>query len=292
MLLTTAMMRPRMRAVRAVFEARGSIRRAACLLSGIDHQLQTRSHFNTTLASSTTNNTTMLANALTLGLVGFAAAAPFAATTPFTRRQVIPNYPEKSLSQGFKLVANVTDLSQDLSPSVNYFEVAGYHTGAAMNAAVLTESNGRVFYANGTIEEWRYARSNVISDSGGVQPFPEGLQMTLEEGQENLYAGTLNVGAGTAGIVSSRFPEPYSFMLPGSFAICPEHVGGVPEAKQLVLKRVDGLVVPADCAPVNLVPQCAELPELPEGAISSHEFVLDTACYPDVSELPWSVYGP
>lgn len=78
-----------------------------------------------------------------------AGAASLVSAVPLESRQVIPHYPENSLSTGFRLVANVTDPATDLTPSVDGWEFTGIHTGAGLNDVVLTSEAGRIFYHNG-----------------------------------------------------------------------------------------------------------------------------------------------
>jgi len=238
----------------------------------------------------------MISTAFTLSLLGLAAA------TPIASRDVVPNYPPKEISKGFNLVVNVTDPSADFSPSIQNSFIASIHTGAGLALVGITSdiASSRTFYVNGTVEEVRYSRSNVLSD-GGTPPTPQGLQLAPVEGSETLSTATMNFGPGTAGVGLSRFPEPYVFLTPETFVACntslPYYQGKYFVTIQRAATTVDedGEInrnIPEGCAPVRLIPQCAKLPELPSDAYSSHEFAADSSCYKNVAALNWKEYGP
>jgi hypothetical protein len=232
---------------------------------------------------------------LTLGLAALATAAP-------TKRQVVPHYPTTSRSTGFTLVANVTSLSADFVPSVNNWVVSTAHVGAGQNIAVLTpetdEYQGRIFYQNGTAEEVHYHQTTIITD-GSTPLVPYGVQVPATAGPDV----TISVGAGT-NLYLTGFPEPYSYIGgPGTFVACNETLAYY-NANFITLQyayptftNAEGNYefnpnIPAGCAPVHLVPQCATLNDLPAGSFSSHEFAANIACYDDVSAIVWSEYGP
>jgi len=237
---------------------------------------------------------------LSLGLMGLAASA-----APLESRQVVPNYPPHSFSKGFRLIANVTDPSTDLTPSINGQIFTGIHTGPPYNEGVVlsgAETSGRIFYQNGTAEEIRYHSANVLSD-GGTPLFPWGIDVQAN-GEAVEPTVTINGGEGTKGVALSTFPDPYSYLTgtaPGTFAVCSRNVPYYGEDFTVVryiygvFNATTGLYernVPDDCAVIRLIPECATLPELPEGSMSSHEFAADSKCYEDVSAIDWSQYGP
>lgn len=79
-----------------------------------------------------------------------------------------PIAPPWSQSTSFRLVANVT--GADLTPSVQNYILTSYHVGAGLAAAVLVPNDeattGRQFYVNGTAEDVRYNRGNILSSGG------------------------------------------------------------------------------------------------------------------------------
>jgi hypothetical protein len=233
---------------------------------------------------------------LSLGLLGLASAAPLES------RQVVSNYPPTAISKGFRLVANVTDPSTDLTPPINGQIFSGIHTGAALSEAVISEGDGRVFYQNGTAEELRYRSASTLSD-GGTPPFPWGILVQAQE-EASEAAVSINGGTGTKSVQLSQFPEPYSYLTgtaPGTFAVCPRLVPYYNQVFNVIRFAYDAFnegtaqyesTVPEDCVAVRLLPECATLAELPEGSISSHEFAADSQCYEDVQSIDWSLYGP
>lgn len=250
----------------------------------------------------------MFTSIVTLSLAALAAAAPS------SKRQIIPNYPPTSQSRGFKLIANVTDLSSDFNPSIRNWVVEGAHTGAGTNTAVLTPydpatNNGRTFYLNGTAEDVHYGNTHVLTDAG-TPPAPFGIYTQNKTEFEYLYPDehgvSINVGAGT-GTTVTRFPEPYAYILSGTgsgtYVACNNTVpyyGTTFITLEYAYETFTGpdggyeynANIPEGCAPVRLLPQCTELNELPEDALSSHEFAANNTCYPDVASIDWSQYGP
>jgi hypothetical protein len=230
-------------------------------------------------------------------IAGLAAMATLTAAAPVDSPApgpgpIIPNYPHASSSQGFRLVVNVTNPSLDFDTPINGFYVNSIHVGAARNLVGVTDYPGRIFYQNGTIEEWRYARSTMISDESG---YPYGLSLAADDDNEEpeSYTARLDVGFGTPGLVLSRFPEPYVFALWEQWVACDEALEYYSGRHFVILKRVlQGAEVPGNCVAVRLLPQCTALPELPDWAGASHEFALESACYEDVASLDWSQYGP
>ncbi|KAK7749115.1 hypothetical protein SLS62_008402 [Diatrype stigma] len=242
-------------------------------------------------------------NALTtLGLVGLASAVPLSS------RNIIPNYPKTVQSQGFQLIVNVTDPAHDLTPSVNGWAFDAIHVGAAMNDAVITDdvARGRVFYQNGTAEQIHYGGGSILSDAG-TPPAPYGVQVASKDvaAAHNGEAGvTVNVGGGTPGVLLTRFPEPESYLRApaiGTYAICPRNEPYYNKVYNVLRWTYDTFnnetalyesTVPDDCVAVTLLPQAADLPELPEGSISSHEFAVTSSVYEDVKSIDWTQYGP
>jgi hypothetical protein len=236
----------------------------------------------------------MVSSALSLGLM-----AALTAASPLASRQVVPNYPPTSTSQGFHLVVNVTDPSADFDPPINNQYVTSIHVGPPLNLVGVSPTAGRIFYQNGTAEEVRYGQSTVISD-GATPPSPFGLSLAPDEGSDVVSTARLDAGPGTTGIVLSRFPEPYVFLLPQTYLACKEFVEYY-QSEFIIIKQADVSIdedgsinynVPDNCAAVRLLPECTELNELPDDAYSSHEFAYHSQCYEDVSELVWSEYGP
>lgn len=245
-------------------------------------------------------------NALTtLGLVGLVGLV---SAVPLSSRNIVPNYPKTVQSQGFQLIVNVTDPAHDLTPSVNGWAFDAIHVGAGLNHAVITDdvARGRVFYQNGTGEEIHYGGGSILSDSGSP-PSPYGVQVASKDdaaANNGEAEVTVNVGGGTPGALLTRFPEPESYLrapAQGTYAICPRNEPYYSKEYNVVRWTYDSFnketalyesTVPDDCVAVTLLPQIADLPELPEGSISSHEFAVTSNVYEDVKSIDWSQYGP
>ncbi|KZZ98368.1 hypothetical protein AAL_02886 [Moelleriella libera RCEF 2490] len=238
----------------------------------------------------------MQITAAALSLVGLAAASPLA------QRQVVPNYPSTQVSKAFHLVVNVTDLAKDFSPSIQNTYVSSIHVGAGLALVGTTSgpSKGRIFYQNGTLEEQRYSKSNVLTDSG-TPPFPSGLRLLLDPDSQYVSTAEIDGGSGDAGIGITSFPEPYAFLYPETWAACKEALPYYQGREYIIIKQAKTSVdqsgtinknIPEGCAPVRLVPECTALNELPEGSLANHDHALDVKCYPDVRSLDWTKYGP
>jgi hypothetical protein len=225
----------------------------------------------------------MIAPALFLGLVGLTAASPL-----FIPPDIAPRATAPSTSKGFRLVVNVTDPSRDFdTPIQNYF-IASIHTGAglALVGVNRNEQTGRIFYQNGTEEEYQASQATTITD-GGTPLFPVGLKLTKDE-ESSLSVATLDNGPGTPGIQVSALKK-FTYLLPETFFACNESLAYYGGKKFIVIKQTNFIKdVPEDCAPIRLVPECAELEDLPAGSFSTHDFALDTRCYDDVESVNWN----
>ncbi|KND93971.1 hypothetical protein TOPH_01542 [Tolypocladium ophioglossoides CBS 100239] len=238
----------------------------------------------------------MIASALTLGLVGLAAASPVA------DRRVVPHYPGTSLSKGFRLVINVTDHCKDFHPPIQNTYISSIHTGAGL-ALVGNSADAeyaRIFYQNGTAQEKRFGGITTISDSG-TPPFPSGFKLVKDPGSETVSTAHLDGGLGSKGVGITAFPEPYAFLTPETYAACNESQPYYRGKYLIIIKQAQVTVdenggihrnIPEGCAPVRLLPECTQLNSLPKGSYSSHEFAIEDRCYKDVKSIKWSEYGP
>ncbi len=239
----------------------------------------------------------MLSLLLTLGLA-FAAAA--------STGQDPGCIPRPSASRGFRLVVNVTDPSSDLSPSIQGSFLSLAHIGPAQNRAIILPTEGPVFYQNGTFKDITMQRIGILTD-GGTPPFPEGLTYASDSGTNTTQGAPLfvNAGASGGGTRLTRLWDPYSYLtilsnvVESTLVVCNSTIPYYGESRffnvvNWVTARRDAtgthLVLPEGCAAIRLVPQCAVLNELPEGAYSSHEFAQEVRCYEDVGAIDWSKY--
>ncbi|POR36790.1 Uncharacterized protein TPAR_03046 [Tolypocladium paradoxum] len=238
----------------------------------------------------------MIASALTLGLIGLAAASPVA------DRPVVPHYPDTSESKAFHLVINVTDRCKDFNPPIQNTYIASIHTGAglALVGNLADEGYARIFYQNGTAQEQRSGGITTISDSG-TPPFPSGFKLVKDPGSETVSTAHLDGGLGSKGVGITTFPEPYAFLMPETYAACNESLPYYHGKHFIIIKQAQLTVdenggihhnIPEGCAPVRLLPECTTLNDLPKGSYSSHEFVIEARCYKDVKSIKWSEYGP
>jgi len=214
-----------------------------------------------------------------------ASILAFFSTLASTAPTTFPNYPPTSLSQNFRLVANVT--GTDLPTPINDYVLTSYHFGAGTDLAILvpntTVTSGRIFYLNGTAEEVRYHNADVLSDQG-TPLSPAGLSINLDG------SVLINAGVGESGIGLTQFPDPISELsgkttagLGGSFYACFVHFPPDSSAVQLLFKTF-GEETPAGCADVTLLPQCSE------GSGLAHPTANTVNCYADVAGIDWTFY--
>ncbi len=176
------------------------------------------------------------------------------------------------------LVANITDLSKDLSPSVNHWKVTGSHIGAGQSTAVLTPEVGRTFFENGTDDN-----IGIATDGGR---YPWGLTIIRPSpdstGPDNIEWVGIQIGLAPkgVGILTDNATSPQVYV-PGSgtFVVCNETnpVYGRPQypVKFVRTTLVDGAAhqdIPALCAPITLLAQCATLDPLEGDAEYDHEY--------------------
>lgn len=214
-----------------------------------------------------------------VGLASLAAAAP-------TPGPACPagGHPPVSQSKGFTLVVNVTDLATDLEPSVQGYTLSTIHDGAGQAVAGLYNDSAPVWYLNGTDADIKDKSGSIIMD-GGTPPFPMGIDVLAAK--DGVSSVRVDAGPGTPGVQLAT--DRYTYVTApkaGTYAACREPLAYYGGREFLVLKHAEG-DVPEGCAEIKLLPQCAELEALPEGAISSHEFARDVDCYEDVSSIKW-----
>ncbi|KAI6086870.1 hypothetical protein F4821DRAFT_237645 [Hypoxylon rubiginosum] len=236
---------------------------------------------------------TMLAN-LPWQFALLAFTAPVSSANPILARQEAP-YPPSTFSQGFKLIANVTDRSHDLSPPIHGWALQGAHIGAGLNSAVLNNTTpGMIFYQNGTLADVSRQQSDMLTDVG--KPLtPYGIIMRYPSDADKVVALGIDAGSGTAGITLTDPPYPMTELsaYASQFAACKENVPYYPPDREFVVVKAfrDGYEVPDNCVVVKFLPQCAALPDLPEGSFSSHEFANTSRCFEDPANIDWPKYS-
>ncbi|EFY92114.1 hypothetical protein MAC_01715 [Metarhizium acridum CQMa 102] len=226
-----------------------------------------------------------------LVLASLAAASPMAS-------QPGSDYPEKFSSQGFHLVVNNTDLSRELPDPVHHMFLSSIHIGPPSNllGTSSTAETPRVFYQNATEDEFRSGHGHILSD-GGSPRISYGLSSRLEENVADAFVFRLDAGPGQHGVAISPGHHPYAFLKVPGLALCNEPVKYHNGKRMNILKQFPNPTgtlwkMPEECVPVRLLPQCTQLEDAQQGAMSSHEFVQTTHCYKNVSAINWSTYTP
>lgn len=207
----------------------------------------------------------------TVALVGLASAAP-----------ACPANPNLSSSKGLKLRVQLADPSRDLSASpVAGQYVTSIHDGAGTNLVGFSATAGRDFYVNGTGADGLFW--NTVSD-GGTPLAPYSFSLHALPDNADVQAARLDVGEGDRDIyVPEKDAHPQLY--PTGWLACSEPLAYYAGKIFNVLRRnAFDKAPPAECVPVVLLPECAELEQLPGGALSSHEFAKDVTCYKDASK--------
>ncbi|KAI0518142.1 hypothetical protein F5B22DRAFT_599843 [Xylaria bambusicola] len=180
-------------------------------------------------------------------------------------------------SKGFRLRVNVTDTTRDLTPSVQNLYLSSLRTGAGTAISTLTASTPTPSYLNGTAYH-----TTVVQDIPNV--YPLSLAVAGPSDYDIFYPAEHPVGAAVNGGTELflRPGEPILFPLDegGVYAACERDVVlGGQKTSVLAARYVYGdESVPADCAPVEFVVECAVLPDLPEGSSWNHDFAFEVPC--------------
>lgn len=202
--------------------------------------------------------------------------------------------PPVSTSEGFHLLLVPHDGSG--AKALNMI-----HTGAGRSRAVAGElSPGAelVFYQNGTGEativtdvgEQGFPMAFAFDDSGPDADGEEGEDGG--EGEAEMLPVDVTVTTPTRGLtISEEEYDPWLiYALGGHFFVCEQWVEYY-RADYPVLNWSAGDEGPEECVRVGVVPVCEKLEELPDGAIGSHEFVVDVRCFVDDQSAGLSTRG-
>jgi hypothetical protein len=210
------------------------------------------------------------------------ALAAAAVAAPLARRADAP-----TAGTAFTLVAKVTSGTDFADAPVNNAPVVLYHTGAAANRVVVSSAaaNVPVFYQNGTQAEADAWTARLVNDTPS---FPQGFLIDFEGPGTDSFDVYVNAGPGSQSIMVSPSSKPRAFIdrhgladAAGTFVVCQDETLG----NVLSWKTTDG--APEGCVAVDLVPQCAALPDLPAGATWSHDNVQEVRCYADAAAVGW-----
>ena len=231
---------------------------------------------------------------IALAVAGLSAASPLA---------IRSQYPPTSTSQGFVLVANVTDLSKDFSPSINHWKLEGVHVGAGLDTAVLSEEGGRIWFENATLESGHYIVNSSLITDGGLYPYGLSLTPLSSDTPDSDYVDYVgvNIGTGSREVGIRPFPVPYPEVYTtdrGTFVVCYEPnpaYGRPPFPVRFAKSHFEGAdeiqPIPDGCVPINLLAQCATLPPVQDGAEYNHDSAQTVSCYDDVASIDWSQYA-
>ncbi|KAK1834477.1 hypothetical protein QBC39DRAFT_396989 [Podospora conica] len=215
-------------------------------------------------------------------------------------------YPETQRSQGFILIANVTDPAKDIfDPPINHWYLDKWRVGAAIATARLSNQSeyltDSIWFLNGTLEQVR-------SRSGSINQPPRQYTQLLEFGMQfnprawtNITGNSVELhvdfwSGDRGGGISSLPEDPYPTLFPPDafrsyrFMACNESEPVWWNVRYAI--RL-GDVIPADCVEITLLAQCATLPlPLLDNDTDGpwNWMVQEVDCYPDVAAIDWTMY--
>jgi hypothetical protein len=197
--------------------------------------------------------------------------------------------PKQNYSFNVKFFANVT--LSDLSPSIQNWELSSYYLSPCITYVILQPSNlhggGRIFYANGTDEGFRFSETSIQSDSG-TPPVTYGLNTQFPPATESLVRRPLELNCGRGhprmSVRQSYPPELFFSAGPGmQFYACNADLPFGPAVEVFGWMSGDR-AKPADCASINILPLCVD-------GEPDHEFGQKIRCYPNVSAITDQAIG-
>jgi hypothetical protein len=224
-------------------------------------------------------------NILALSLAGLVVASPTG-----------PAYPETTTARGFRLVVNVTDVSRDFDPPIHNTYITGVRVGTLTDAVIPGEDHkhARIFFVNGTQDEALADKATTVWPSWDVY---ESWRVELEAGSGTLSSAHMADGPGTPGVGIRHYKSPFALLTPETYIACSEvlPIGG----RQPVIKQARTTYppnaapnhnIPANCVPVRLLSECAELLPLSPRARFDYRFAAQTQCYTNVTAIDWTQY--
>lgn len=215
------------------------------------------------------------------------ALATLATSHPLSERA-----PEFSSARAFRLVANQTSSSE---PLVHGLVMSTVQLNQATALVVLTTPNaptdGSLFYLNGTAEQWDVKQLHVLTDRDSPLA-PWGLNVSDVEANPAAERPLSMIRGSGQNMVLARSPAPIPRLDnpkgAGVWVACRRYVSPVVDYMPVVGYVYGRKAIPEECSVIELLPECAELNELPEGSESSHDNALVVKCYPDVTAIDWS----
>jgi hypothetical protein len=225
--------------------------------------------------------------------------AALAAASPLVPRQKTPlDYPPRVSGAAFTLIANVTSGAPNPLFNPNHWALTAERVGAGQNAVVLSSTRpGAVLFLNGTTRDISAENTSILSPpmnlTTGVVPL--GLQFQFQTGGDRVVArlginyGTGDIGAG----IGIGLRDPYAKLFPpvgiqgGTFVVCKEANPTYGRPEYPVYWVRGAAEVDENCVRINLLAQCAPLPEI-AGEQELNIVKAPVGCYEDVKGIDWS----
>ncbi|QPG98919.1 hypothetical protein C2857_000368 [Epichloe festucae Fl1] len=244
-----------------------------------------------------------------LNMYVFATALGLASAAAVAAAAVAPTYPPLAVLKAFRLVVQVTErsTSNDFASIHNTYisNIRTGHQGHDLLGQTENADKALTFYLNGTTTAQEYMR--VLTES--TTSVSSGIRLDPDEGSRTVRTAYLIEGAADVGFSLKHPSENYAFLHPETWAACKEKLPLDKDREVIVFKQaitttshMFGTVdqnIPKGCVSVRLLPECANLNDLPkfssylpEQITPSHQHVLGSHCYKDVKAIDWSKYGP
>ncbi|CAK7244844.1 MAG: hypothetical protein STHCBS139747_006392 [Sporothrix thermara] len=243
-----------------------------------------------------------------------ASASVFASSITMTTSDK-PARAGVSTSCGFRLVARTTDPFYEVAGDVEGTILEAYHDGANHCVPILrkpdAKSPGNVFYfdkppQNQSLSLLTDSVASIANGAGpaisygfSVQPSTESIVSTYPPEQGvSFQAGGANSSTPVS-LADYHIPTRGLFIVNeqaggGTFIACKRPIPYYSQRKMITVEYIysnvptpdTGNTVPFGCAPIRLVPICANLPAVPPGSLATHDYVQPTICYTTINGTP------
>lgn len=225
--------------------------------------------------------------------------AALASASPLIARQKSPaDYPPRIFADAFTLIANVTSPTPNPLFNPHSWVVVTERVGAGQHAVVLSPSPntaGTVLFINGTARDVSAENTSIMSPPLNTTSGPIPLGLQYSNAANRLANLGINYGTGTVGTgISVGLRDPYAKLFApagmqgGTFIVCkePHPVYTRPEYP-VYWARFGVAEVPENCERINLLAQCAKLPEL-VGEKELNIVKIGVGCYEDAKSIDWT----
>jgi len=243
-----------------------------------------------------------------------ASLGALATAKPIRVRQSLDDF---AASTGFRLIANVTDLSRDLDPPIHGWAMVIAITEAdnvgvpilmdpssEINRFPTAGQNGLVWFLNGTdgSNEQYMQRGQICGDSNLVQALTvQNTTEYLDTHEHGVSVHPLSMSTAppsTLGFAKSPdYPANYLFDDSGSdgtFMACMRPLSSAHTAPVIEYSYISCDLdsqqytdnIPDDCAPITLLPQCDQL--FSEDGTQYNQGAVSVPCFVDVASVDWS----